>query len=185
MNQELISECANVVVLISGSGTNLQALIDALPSFRNPAAKISLVVSNSKFAYGIQRAEAAKLPIPTRIFSLASFRKCHPMITDVVELRAQYDQELAKIVKEGRPQLVVLAGFMHILSEAFLKEMKADWDGANGSAIPVINLHPALPGQFDGANAIQRAWQAGPQGTGQISETGVMIHEVGSRIHVV
>jgi len=168
----------NIVVLISGSGTNLQALIDAAPSFREPEARISLVVSNSKHAYGIQRASAAQPPIPTQIYSLASFRKQHPQLTDEAELRSQYDRELAAVVKTGRPHLVVLAGFMHILSEPFLKEMHADWLPDSASPIPVINLHPALPGQFDGAGAIERAWEAGPDGRQEITETGVMIHEV-------
>ncbi|MBW0504887.1 hypothetical protein O181_044602 [Austropuccinia psidii MF-1] len=172
------SEAFNVVVLISGSGTNLQALINGLPTFRNPTARISLVVSNSKFAFGLQRAQSADPTIPTQIFSLASFRKQHPNLINENEIRAQYDRELAEIVKLGKPRLVVLAGFMHILSEEFLKKMQANWDSGDGSSIPVINLHPALPGQFDGANAIQRAWEAGPDGTAQVCETGVMIHEV-------
>ncbi|PLW06064.1 hypothetical protein PCANC_24985 [Puccinia coronata f. sp. avenae] len=174
----MAQQSRNVVVLISGSGTNLQALIDAVPSFQDPQARISLVISNSKFAYGIQRAEAAHPPIPTKIYSLASFRKQNPQLTDEAELRSQYDRELAALVKTGRPHLVVLAGFMHILSKSFLNEMQSDWDADNTNPIPVINLHPALPGQFDGANAILRAWEAGPEGRKEITETGVMIHEV-------
>ncbi|KAA1088441.1 hypothetical protein PGT21_007016 [Puccinia graminis f. sp. tritici] len=168
----------NLVVLISGTGSNLQALIDGVPSFQNPAARISLVVSNSKHAYGIRRAEAATPPIPTQVYSLASFRKLNPQLQEEAELRAQYDRQLAAIIKTGRPHLVVLAGFMHILSEPFLKEMHSDWDAGRVAPIPVINLHPALPGQFDGANAILRAWEAGPAGRQEITETGVMIHEV-------
>lgn len=135
-------------------------------------------MSNSKHAYGIQRAKAAHPPIPTQIYSLASFRKQHPELTDQAELRSQYDRELAAVVKTGRPNLVVLAGFMHILSEQFLMEMRDDWLSHSASPIPVINLHPALPGQFDGASAIERAWKAGPDGRQEITETGVMIHEV-------
>ncbi|POW02380.1 hypothetical protein PSTT_11832 [Puccinia striiformis] len=168
----------NIVVLISGSGTNLQALIDAVPSFQSPEARISLVISNSKFAYGIQRAETASPPIPTKIYSLASFRKQNSNLTDEAELRSQYDRGLAAAIKTGRPHLVVLAGFMHILSETFLKEMLSDWDSSDAIPIPIINLHPALPGQFDGANAISRAWEAGPEGRQEITETGIMIHEV-------
>ncbi|OAV94075.1 phosphoribosylglycinamide formyltransferase [Puccinia triticina 1-1 BBBD Race 1] len=169
----------NLVVLISGTGSNLQALIDAVPSFQTPAARISLVVSNSKFAYGIERAQAAQPPIPTKVHSLAAFRKQNPHLTDEAEVRSRYDLELAAVIKTGRPHLVVLAGFMHILSEPFLKEMRSDWNSSNPSTpIPIINLHPALPGQFDGANAIERAWEAGPAGRQEVTETGVMIHEV-------
>lgn len=66
------------------------------------------------------------------------------------------------------PDLVVLAGFMHILSERFLEAL--------GSSVPIINLHPALPGAFDGASAIERAFEAFQEG--KIEKTGVMVHEV-------
>ncbi|KAG0142400.1 hypothetical protein CROQUDRAFT_135587 [Cronartium quercuum f. sp. fusiforme G11] len=160
----------NIVVLISGSGTNLQALIDAVPTFDHPQAKIVRVISNTKHAYGLQRAQSATPPIPTTIHSLANFRKSYPPGFDQLEIRNAYDQSLARLVLESNPNLIVLAGFMHILSEKFLEIL--------GSSVPVINLHPALPGCFDGANAIKRAWEAGPDGTGEISETGVMVHEV-------
>lgn len=159
----------NIVVLISGSGTNLQALIDTVPTFKNPHARIVRVISNTKHAYGLKRAESNNPPIPTTIQSLASFRKsCDPGLPES-EIRKSYDQSLAKVVLEPKPDLIVLAGFMHILSEGFLEAL---------NKVPVINLHPALPGCFDGANAIKRAWEAGPDGTGKVTETGVMIHEV-------
>lgn len=164
-----------VVVLISGSGTNLQALIDAIPNFQNPAARISLVISNSKSAYGLQRARDARPPIPTEIFSLASFRKQNADLTDQAQLRAHYDRRLADLIlRSGRPRLIVLAGFMHILGQNFFQAIN---DSA-GPSIQIINLHPALPGQFDGTNAIQRAWEAGPEGRQEIDQTGVMVHEV-------
>ena len=65
---------------------------------------------------------------------------------------------------------------MHIVSDAFLVELEADETDTPRLAIPVINLHPALPGAFDGVNAIQRAHAAFE--AGQISKTGVMIHYV-------
>ncbi|KAI8451345.1 phosphoribosylglycinamide formyltransferase [Phakopsora pachyrhizi] len=179
----------NVVVLISGSesllltlskGSNLQALIDNLPKFKSPSARISLVISNSKYAYGIERARGSVPEIPTKVFSLASFRK---------RIRIDYDRQLAGIVKSGRPHLVVLAGFMHILSKEFLDLMTFDWKQDEGvatscerSKIPVINLHPALPGQFDGSDAIRRAYDVGPNGSKQIDHTGVMVHEVISQV---
>ncbi|CAH7676349.1 phosphoribosylglycinamide formyltransferase [Phakopsora pachyrhizi] len=210
----------NVVVLISGSGSNLQALIDNLPKFKSPSARISLVISNSKYAYGIERARGSVPEIPTKVFSLASFRKCHdqklltinqhqregtndssattasssvvpePSVEEIKRrIRIDYDRQLAGIVKSGRPHLVVLAGFMHILSKEFLDLMTFDWKQDEGvatscerSKIPVINLHPALPGQFDGSDAIRRAYDVGPNGSKQIDHTGVMVHEVISQV---
>ncbi|KAL7008787.1 Bifunctional purine biosynthetic protein ADE5,7 [Cystobasidiomycetes sp. EMM_F5] len=144
-----------VAVLVSGSGTNLQALIDA----RVP---IVHVLSNRKAAYGLQR--AAKAGISTDIFSLVTYLKNNPGKT-----RVDYDAELAERVLSCTPHLVVLAGFMHILSETFLAPFREQ-------NVRIINLHPALPGAFDGANAIQRAWDAFQRK--EIEETGVMVHEV-------
>ncbi|KAH9818440.1 formyl transferase [Melampsora americana] len=163
------SRTLNIVVLISGSGTNLQALLDSVPTFENPHAQIVQVISNTKHAYGLKRAESNNPSIPTTIHSLASFRKTYDQTLPESKIRESYDKSLAKIVLEPKPDLIVLAGFMHILSEAFLESL---------NKVPVINLHPALPGCFDGANAIKRAWEAGPDGRGEVSETGVMIHEV-------
>ena len=77
------------------------------------------------------------------------------------------------MVREADPDLVVLAGWMHVFGERFLERME---DGEGGKKVPVINLHPALPGQFDGANAIDRAWEGWTKG--EITETGVMVHKV-------
>jgi phosphoribosylglycinamide formyltransferase len=70
---------------------------------------------------------------------------------------------------EPKPNLVVLAGFMHIVSPEFLRVLEC---------VPCINLHPALPGQFDGIEAIKRAHDAFVQGTLKDNKTGVMVHEV-------
>lgn len=140
-----------IVVLISGSGSNLQALIDAgLP--------IALVVSNKKDAYGLVR--AANANIPTLVFTLKPYK-------DAGKSRAEYDVDLAKEIKKlvPYPDVVVLAGFMHILSESFINEFST-----------IINLHPALPGQFDGAHAIERAFNAFKEG--KITHSGVMVHRV-------
>jgi phosphoribosylglycinamide formyltransferase len=112
----------SITVLISGGGSNLQALIDAIPSAL-PPFQISLVLSNRKAAHGLVRASSAS--IPTVIHSLAG------------KQRSDYDRALAKIILESRPDLIVLAGFMHILSAEFLSLV---------GDIPIINLHPALPG---------------------------------------
>jgi len=148
-----------VVVLISGSGTNLQAIIDAVQAKPSPLPSVALVrvVSNRKDAYGLVRAEKAN--IPTQYFPLKPF-------TQRGETREQYDAALADSIAELEPDLIVLAGWMHILSLVFLDRY----------ANKVINLHPALPGQFDGAHAIERAFQAAQEGA--INHSGVMVHHV-------
>jgi phosphoribosylglycinamide formyltransferase len=88
---------------------------------------------------------------------------------DQGKLRLDYDLDLADIImREAQPDIIVLAGFMHILSKEFLDRIPPQ--------IPIINLHPALPGAFDGAGAIERAYTAWQMG--EISETGVMVHKV-------
>ncbi|KIM24737.1 hypothetical protein M408DRAFT_331693 [Serendipita vermifera MAFF 305830] len=181
-----------IAVLISGSGTNLQALIDAQPSFETPA-NIVLVLSNRKAAYGLTRASNAQPPIPTAYLALQPYLKSHPGHT-----RDDYDREVGKMVLEAKPDLVVLAGWMHVFGDGFLDLMAgstsrpeaAGEQAANADPlqedssvvfpIPVINLHPALPGQFDGANAIDRAWAVfhSPEPESRITHTGVMVHRV-------
>ncbi len=145
-----------LVVLISGNGSNLQALIDAI-RYRLLDTEIVAVVSNRKAAHGLQRAQ--KAGIPTHLHSLKSYR-------DAGRSRHEYDAALAALVQPYQPDWVVLAGWMHILSNAFLQ------------AFPyrVINLHPALPGQFAGKDAIARAHAA--YQSGAIEKTGVMVHLV-------
>jgi formyltetrahydrofolate-dependent phosphoribosylglycinamide formyltransferase len=145
---------ARLVILISGSGTNLQATLDAISSGELDA-EVVLVVSNRKVAYGLVRAEEAG--IPTLYFPLKPY-------TDTG--RVAYDHDLAKQVKGYAPDLIVLAGWMHILSPAFL-----DWFPKK-----VINLHPALPGQFPGIDAIQRTFESYQHGEIQVG--GCMVHYV-------
>jgi formyltetrahydrofolate-dependent phosphoribosylglycinamide formyltransferase len=147
---------ATLVVLISGSGTNLQAIIDAIEA-KSLNAKIALVVSNRKAAYGLTRAENHQ--IPTLYFPL----KPYP---DAGKSRESYDVDLAERVRECEPTLIVLAGWMHIVTPAFLEPFPNR----------VINLHPALPGQFPGTHAIERAFEA--YKNGEINESGCMIHYV-------
>ncbi|KAI8827664.1 phosphoribosylglycinamide formyltransferase [Chytriomyces cf. hyalinus JEL632] len=158
----------HVVVLISGNGSNLQALIDAQYTPALPNTKIVLVVSNRASAFGLTRASQAD--IPTLCMSL----KAHK---DAGKTRSEYDVDLATAiltkfqqivgVPDAVPDLVVLAGFMHIVSPDFL--MRFPPGG-------LVNLHPALPGEFDGAHAIDRAFAA--FGEGKITRTGVMVHRV-------
>lgn len=143
---------ARLVVLISGNGSNLQAIIDAIQAVHLPA-EISLVISNKKDAYGLERARQAG--IPTRI--LPKYKE---------QSREDYDAQLAEIVKEQGPDWVVLAGWMRLLSMPFLQHFPNR----------VVNLHPALPGTFPGTHAIERAYRAYQDG--EIRETGVMVHLV-------
>ena len=143
-----------LVILISGSGSNLQAILDAVAAGRITAGP-SLVVSNRKNAYGLVRAENAG--VPTAYFPFKPYREAG-------KLREEYDADLAGLIRPYHPDLIILAGWMHILSAAFL----------NHFPNKVINLHPALPGQFAGTHAIQRAYEAYQRG--EVEHTGCMVH---------
>jgi len=160
-----------VVVLISGSGTNLQALIDAQNTLSLPNTQITLVFSNRKAAYGLIRASQANPPIPTVYLALQPYLKANPGKT-----RNDYDVEIARIVLKEEPDLIVLAGWMHIMGDSFLELVDGRKTHEGGRVVPVINLHPALPGAFDGANAIERAYEAFQKG--EITHSGVMVHRV-------
>ena len=150
------SSTTRLVVLVSGGGTNLQAVLDACAAGHLPA-EVALVVSNRRAAPALERATAAGVPT------------AHLALKPVIEAggtRRHYDAELASLVAAARPDWVVLAGWMHVLSSAFLDRFPDR----------VVNLHPALPGAFPGANAIDDAWAA--YGRGEIDRTGVMIHLV-------
>lgn len=159
-------------VLISGSGTNLQALIDAIESGKLPGAEIALVISNSASATGIQRALNHKLPViylPWRKFPASAF----------LQEMTPNEVQIAGLLQFFRVDLVVLAGWMRILSAPFLERF----------AKRVINIHPALlppegAGEtytlsngeqipvFRGMHAAQMALDAG------ISITGSSVHYV-------
>jgi formyltetrahydrofolate-dependent phosphoribosylglycinamide formyltransferase len=147
---------ATFAVLISGNGSNLQAIIDAIAA-GHLDARIAVVVSNRKDAFGLLRAERAG--IPTRYHPLKPYR-------DRGADRSAYDADLAALLAEYQPDWIVLAGWMHIFSNAFV----ARFPGR------IINLHPALPGQFPGAHAIEDALTAFHRG--EIDETGIMVHLV-------
>ena len=147
---------ARLAVLISGNGSNLQAIIDAV-KLRVLPVEIAVVVSNRKDAYGLQRAEKAGIPV--LYFPLKPY-------SDAGRSRTEYDADLAARLLEYDPDWIVLAGWMHILSTAFLRHFP----------YRVINLHPALPGQFPGAHAIAEALAA--YQAGKIKHTGCMVHLV-------
>lgn len=141
-----------LVVLISGNGSNLQAILDACAA-GELGAKVVSVISNKADAYGLVRAKNAGI-------EAIHFPKLEN------ESRNDYDARLAELVNGKQPEYVVLAGWMRILSSFFL------------SSFPdrVINLHPALPGTFPGTHAIERAYEAYRRG--EITHTGVMVHLV-------
>jgi phosphoribosylglycinamide formyltransferase-1 len=129
-------------VLVSGTGTNLQALIDAgLP--------VTAVASNRRTAPALQRAREAG--IPTAAFSL----DCHAD-------RTERDLVMASWLEEHGVDLVVLAGYMHLLTEPFLRRFPER----------IVNVHPSLLPSFPGAHAIEDALASG------VETTGVTVHFV-------
>ncbi|MCP4966576.1 MAG: phosphoribosylglycinamide formyltransferase [bacterium] len=143
---------SRIAVLISGNGSNLQALIDSVEA-GDLATEIAVVVSSQADAFGVQRAQRAGIPV-----------KVMPLPDG--DDRDRFDRELADVVASYQPDLVVLAGWMLILGAEFLDRFPDD----------VINLHPAMPGAFPGTDAIKRAHAAFHRG--EIKRTGVMVHRV-------
>lgn len=141
-----------LVVLISGNGSNLQAILDACAR-GELNARVVAVISNNADAFGLTRARRA---------NVHAMVKTKPRAQD----RRAYDAELAELVASFEPDFVILAGWMRILSSAFLDTFPNR----------VVNLHPALPGTFPGTHAIERAFNAFQRG--EISHTGVMVHLV-------
>jgi phosphoribosylglycinamide formyltransferase-1 len=147
-----LTHLTRLVVLISGNGSNLQAILDACNSDELDARVIS-VISNKADAYGLIRAKHAGV-------EAIYFAKQED------ESRRDYDARLADEVTSKQADYIILAGWMRILTSAFL----------NHFPNKVINLHPALPGMFPGTNAIERAFEAYQRR--EIEQTGVMVHLV-------
>lgn len=126
----------SIVVLISGGGTNLQAVIDEIHNTEEPG-QISAVISNKADAYGLQRAQQAD--IPTHVFT---FQKGGS--------REAFDREIMNQIDEYKPDLVVLAGYMRILSPEFVNHYMGR----------MINIHPSLLPDFKGLHTHQRALDA-------------------------
>ncbi|KAI0898480.1 phosphoribosylglycinamide formyltransferase [Annulohypoxylon nitens] len=165
---------ARISVLCSGNGTNLQALIDSCASNAPDSirGKIIKVTVNRKGAYATTRAE--KAGIPTDYFNLVKdgYQKLGEKDPEVLkEARLRYDADLAERILRDKPDLVVLAGWMHVLTPNFLRPV-------SDAGVPIINLHPALPGAYDGAGAIDRAYEDFKAGKLQDNTTGIMIHYV-------
>lgn len=138
----------SIVVLVSGSGSNLQAIIDA-SLHKDSGYRVSAVISNKADAYGLQRAE--KHDIPSHVIEHKSF-----------DNREAFDQSLMKVIDQYQPNLVVLAGFMRILTPAFVNHYSGF----------LLNIHPSLLPKYQGLNTHQRALDAGDK------QHGVSIHFV-------
>jgi phosphoribosylglycinamide formyltransferase-1 len=126
----------SIVILISGSGTNLQAIIDAVANGQIKAT-IAAVISNRPNAKGLQRAQRAH--INTVVVDQSQY-----------EDRATYDNALISAIDKYKPDLVVLAGFMRILSEKFI----------NHYPDAILNIHPSLLPEFKGLHTHRRAIEA-------------------------
>lgn len=139
---------SKIVVLISGSGSNLQSFIDACEE-RRVDGKIMAVISNRPGVKGLDRAAAAN--IPNIVVDHRAF-----------ESREEFDQYLAEIINGFTPDLIVLAGFMRILTGGFVNQFVGK----------LINIHPSLLPSYPGLNTHQRAIEAGD------SVAGATVHFV-------
>lgn len=131
------SSLCRLVVLISGNGSNLQAILDATQRNDYPARVIA-VISNKANAYGLQRAKNAGIPI--EIIEHASYAS-----------REDYDQALMQSIDQYQPDLVILAGFMRILTDDFVLHYTGR----------MFNIHPSLLPKYKGLNTHQRVLDAG------------------------
>ena len=141
---------AAVVILISGRGTNLQAILDAIRAATLPIV-IRAVISNNPEAEGLRHARAAG--VPTEIIDHRAYSE-----------RAQFDAALMQAIDRHAPQLVLLAGFMRILGDAFIRHY----------AGRLLNIHPSLLPDFKGVNTHARALAAGAR------QHGASVHFVTS-----
>lgn len=129
-----------IVVLISGSGSNLQALIDKLhkQQVNDQNIEIIAVISNKADAYGLERAREVNIPAIL-------------VESKGVDSREQYDALLAAELDKLQPDLILLAGFMRILTSGFVNQYQGK----------MLNIHPSLLPKYPGVNTHQRAINAG------------------------
>ena len=142
-------------VLISGRGSNLQAIIDAITS-KQLNAQIAVVVSNRPGAPGLTRAREAGLE--TVVLDHTDAQR--------FPTREDYDLELARELKARDVRLVCLAGFMRLLTKVFLDAFPQS----------VVNIHPSLLPAFPGINAQYQAWEHG------VKWTGATVHLVSTEL---
>ncbi len=133
-------------VLVSGFGSNLQAILDA-SSKKNYPAEVSLVMSNNPQATALKRAQKKK--IPTCVVNHKDY-----------DSRESFDQELIRQLDQANIELVILAGFLRVLSPLFVNHFRGR----------IMNIHPSLLPAFPGIHSIEKAWQYG------VKVTGVTIH---------
>jgi phosphoribosylglycinamide formyltransferase 1 len=145
---------ARLVVLASGAGSNLQAILDASAAGELNADVVG-VFSDQRSAYALERAQNARVQTVV----------VHPA-PEIGESRREWDDQLARLVSSCNPDWIVLAGFMRILTSAFLDKFTGR----------IVNLHPALPGELPGTRSIERAYREFQEGLR--SDTGVMVHLV-------
>lgn len=138
----------NIAVLCSGNGTNLQAIIDGVSKGYIPA-RIAVVISDEANAFALERAKKAGIE------AVKLDKKDY-------NTREDFDRELVKILKERDVALVVLAGFMRLLSGYFIGEYRNR----------IINIHPALLPSFKGSHGVKDAIEHG------VKVTGVTVHFV-------
>ena len=143
---------SKIVILISGSGSNLQSFIDACNA-GVVDGKIMAVISNRPGVKGLDRASAAD--IPNIVIDHRAFQS-----------REEFDQHLAEVITSFTPDLVVLAGFMRILTDGFVNQFIGK----------LINIHPSLLPAYPGLNTHQRAIEAGD------STAGATVHFVTSEL---
>jgi len=131
-----------IAVLVSGSGSNLQAIIDAAEKGEIPC-RVGIVISNKPDAYGLVRAR--KHGIPTEVISHRDFSS-----------REEFDQRLVEIIRKSGAMLVCLAGFMRVLTPAFVR------------AFPnrILNIHPALLPSFPGTHGPKQSLEYGVRFSG-------------------
>lgn len=131
-----------IAVLVSGSGSNLQAIIDATVRGEIPG-RIGLVLSNTPDAYGLERAR--RHGIPTVVVDHKAFAT-----------REEFDARLVEVLKENRVELVCLAGFMRVLTALFIRSFPHR----------ILNIHPALLPAFPGTHAPRQALNYGSRFSG-------------------
>ena len=152
MHEQSLQQVPRLVVLISGGGSNLQALIDTI-CMGSIDATIELVISNKVDALGLARAH--KAGIETRVINHLEFGS-----------REAFDKELTHAIDDKQPDLVVLAGFMRIFTPQFTHHYHGR----------MLNIHPSLLPQFKGINTHERAIEA------EVAEHGASVHFVSSEL---
>lgn len=142
-----------IAILFSGSGSNLEKILEGVHgrSFSTCKIEVACLICNKKDAYGIQRAK--KYGLETTIIEHANY-----------EDRESFDRKMVEVIKASGAQLVVLAGFMRILTSEFTKNVNA------------INLHPSLLPLFKGAHAIEDSYNSG------MKVGGISVHYVNEEL---